>query len=432
MLVTAQSVAAEIRYTIESTDSLVAIIDDFYQDSSLTDAQIMVGVLANNPSAFKGGNLNYLIAGKTLSLPNDDDLKNISNKRANEILSYHSLFYSIGHTGDIPAPDLKKLYPSEEEESAGDTLESSNTLDNPSDNSLSTEVETLEITSEENQLKQESIEFKRQIEVLLNEENEKEKERLSGLENSSENKPDQDVEKVIPAVEVVEKADKIEKIDLQEKNKTNKKVTAKGMTGESSQPSIEEESPKTVLAPPKEPKIDTPLESEVKNVLEKKVEKKAIGSSPEESPSIEKADITAVVKVDKSVNEIENATSSSNIAPATNKESLSARSKWLIPLLLLIGFLFYIINKKKPKAEPVEDTIASYQAAFDKSNEHIHTETDKEPLESSVKLDVARAYIEAEDTQSALDILTEIMDEGSDELRQQARDLLEILSPKRH
>ncbi len=71
--------------------------------------------------------------------------------------------------------------------------------------------------------------------------------------------------------------------------------------------------------------------------------------------------------------------------------------------------------------EPYEGNVAEFQNSVD--------ELEESSLETSVKLDVARAYIEAEDTQSALDILTEIMEEGSDEQRQQAHDLLEAISP---
>lgn len=48
--------------------------------------------------------------------------------------------------------------------------------------------------------------------------------------------------------------------------------------------------------------------------------------------------------------------------------------------------------------------------------------------EIETKLDLARAYIEMEDTEGARDILTEITSEGSDTQREEARKLLESLA----
>ena len=76
---------------------------------------------------------------------------------------------------------------------------------------------------------------------------------------------------------------------------------------------------------------------------------------------------------------------------------------------------------KEGYIESYESSIAEFQDSVDKPEES--------SLETSVKLGVARAYIEAEDTQSALNILTEIMEEGSDEQRQQAHNLLEAILP---
>jgi pilus assembly protein FimV len=72
---------------------------------------------------------------------------------------------------------------------------------------------------------------------------------------------------------------------------------------------------------------------------------------------------------------------------------------------------------------------SGYIETFDERTTEVETHIEDEPLETSVKLDVARAYIEAEDTQSALDILSEIMEEGTDEHRKVAHELLEKISP---
>jgi Tfp pilus assembly protein FimV len=67
-------VSANNEYTVRSNDNLNRIIAKFYTGSQAPRAQIQQLILAKNPAAFKGGDINFLIQGKRLILPDEGNL----------------------------------------------------------------------------------------------------------------------------------------------------------------------------------------------------------------------------------------------------------------------------------------------------------------------------------------------------------------------
>ena len=73
-------VSADNEYVVRPGDNLNRIIAKFYPASQIPRSQIQLGILAKNPDAFKGGNMNFLIRGKPLILPDDKKLSRLSSQ----------------------------------------------------------------------------------------------------------------------------------------------------------------------------------------------------------------------------------------------------------------------------------------------------------------------------------------------------------------
>jgi len=396
LVASAQTVSAETRYRVKSSDNLNGIVERFYENSDLTKGQLMVGVLAKNPRAFKGGNINFLLRGKRLTLPDESEIEHISPEIASKLLSQHARLFRIGITGDFKAPTLEDLLV------ASDKLKSDESKATVSDSSEQLKTQTQKI----DQLQQESNALKKQLEELLNAKGDRDS-RLLELEKSL--KQTQKMARQTSAQqtnagtglgESVNKSDTTSELESANKQLQQKLQETKSELAENTNSNIalerQVEDLKGVI---KDQKVDSfmvpPNLGDVKNGTNAPTNKELSG---EKSPT------------------------------ASTGNSL-AKLLWLLPLILLAGFLFRYFGKKQSVVSPEDDTIAHYEAEYLEAREDIDPEFEEEALETSIKLDVARAYIEAEDTPAALDILTEIMEEGSDEQRQQAHDLLEKISP---
>jgi FimV-like protein len=101
---------------------------------------------------------------------------------------------------------------------------------------------------------------------------------------------------------------------------------------------------------------------------------------------------------------------------------------WLLPLLLILALLWLIWKMlrtgKSKTTRRVQQPAAT--AAFVDYSQPIdpELELEQEPqLEVSIKLDVARAYIEAGDFPAAQDMLGEVIREGTEAQQQEAQQL---------
>jgi len=354
---------SETRYRIQASDNLNSIVERFYQDSDLSKSQLMVGILVENPRAFRGGNINFLLRGKRLTLPDESEIKQISKESASELLSKHARFFRRGITGNLATPTFI-----EGVEEPGELLEKQ-------------KIQNAKI----DQLKQETESLKRQLENLVSA------------------KADRD-----------NRLFELEKLLKQAKNASaNSAATQKSPAGLL-------ETNKELQQSLKETKSKLAENTNSNTALERRVEhlKEALkGKNTQQDSSNEDATQEA-----------------STVDTSTLDEEGSKVSRmltWLAPLLLLLAGLWYFFIKRK-KSEAPTHSFDDYEEMLLRQNENAEIDEDTDlteaSLETSIKLDVARAYIEADDTQSAIDILKEIIEEGSDEQQQQAKELLEKLT----
>ena len=147
---------AEQTYRVRSADNINSIVERFYPDRIKTKAQIMVGLLVENPSAFKGGNINYLMRGRRLKLPDEKNLSVISQENAQELLSQHTFYYREGVTGSeyLLPPVL-----------GGETTSNNEVVASTKENGKRQEEQLLKI----NKLEKESNDLKKQLKRLLEE-----------------------------------------------------------------------------------------------------------------------------------------------------------------------------------------------------------------------------------------------------------------------
>lgn len=387
IVTSAQTVSAETRYRVKSSDNLNKIVELFYNNSDLSKGQLMVGILAKNPRAFKGGNINFLLRGKRLILPDESEIEQISPEIASKLLSQHARLFRIGVTGDFRAPTIEEL------SAVSDNLTSDESKAAASNSSklFKTQIQKID------RLQQESNVLKKQLEELLNAKSNRDK-RLLELETSL--KQTQDIAKQTSEQQAnagagsVENSDKTSELESANKQLQQKLQETKSELAENTHSNIA---------------LERKLENLKGVIKDQKTDSSTLASNKE-------SETEALAKIE-------------SLEGNSLTGSSLAQLLWLVPLVLLAGFLVRYFGKKPTMIDPADDTIAHYEAEYLEAKEDIDPEFEEEALETSIKLDVARAYIEAEDISSALDILTEIMEEGSDEQREQAHELLEKISP---
>ena len=385
LVISAQAVSAETRYRVKSSDNLKAIVERFYENSDLTEGQLMVGVLAKNPRAFRGGNINFLLRGKRLTLPDESEIEQISPEIASKLRSQHARLFRMGITGGFKAPTLADLSATSDKLNSD---ESNNAAVSDSSEQLKAQTKKID------QLQQESNLLKKQLEELLNARGDRDNRLL-------------ELEKLLKQTQAIAKQTSAEVGSTENPDKTS------GL--ESANKDLQQELQETRSELAENTNSNIALEREVEDL--KGVIKGKKADSFIAPPKLG--------DVKNGTNAPQNKELSGDKSSSTG--SSLAKLLWLLPLILLAGFLFRYFGKKQAVVSPEDDTIARYKAEYE-ANNNIDEIFEEEDLETSVKLDVARAYIEAEDTPSALDILTEIMEEGSDEQRQQAHELLEKIS----
>ena len=98
------TVHANTEYKVKSTDNLSRIVDKFYKGTELNRDQIYIALLAENPNAFKYGNINYLRSERILKLPKKDDLMLMDKTAARNLVKEHKGYAKQGSKTKISAP----------------------------------------------------------------------------------------------------------------------------------------------------------------------------------------------------------------------------------------------------------------------------------------------------------------------------------------
>ena len=356
---------ADTTYRVRSADSLNSIVKKFYPDRTLTKAQIMVGILNTNPQAFNSGNINKLIRGKKLFLPDEVYFTTVSSVEASEILAKH-------------ARGLRE-----------NKIISNITASN-NDNNSNTNEEITKTKKEQSQkiskLEKDSEALRKQLETLVNEKGVRDK-KLAELEVAIKKSLE------VPRQTGSEKENAIAAQKLKEKNEILERELHK------SRSELAENTRSTISL---ERRLND-LENKGKQVNANKAAIKAKG----------------VAENDKAVKD--------SIPSSMSDNGFSSKLIWLIPVLLLAGF-WYLFNWLKGSKR--KETI-SYDDDLGEISEYESNDIDLDykevSMETSIKLDVARAYLEAGSTESALDILKEVMEEGNGDQRLEAQDILSAI-----
>lgn len=394
---------AETRYKVKSTDNLNNIIKQFYPDSSLSNKQIKSAILAKNPRAFKRGNINFLLRGKRLILPDESDIELVPFKSDQDLLTEYAQFTQNDSNSNSDEATSEKKVDEVEKFDESEESDAIKRLD-PSDKLLRKQKEQ---TKKINQLQKESNTLKNKLQALVNEKKSRDQ-RLSELETSlKETRGNLNkrvgTNKITKAVPVSEKQIG-EPVTKSISNNNQAELIVREL--EKNKNAQKQGTPEEINKP-----VEITDVSKDKPLEEKADESQAALTNQVQEP----IEHSSILPDENIVNKVP-----SSIA---NEDKLLTYLVWLIPLLILIGFLFLLLRKRKSRNSYQDET--SYLQA----NEDINNDFEEDSLETSIKLDVARAYIEAEDTESALDILSEIMEEGNAQQRKQAHELLENISP---
>ncbi|MEE9327777.1 MAG: FimV/HubP family polar landmark protein [Cocleimonas sp.] len=366
-------VSAEETYRVKSSDNLKKIVNRFYADSDLSKSQIYVGILERNPSAFKNGNINALMKGRRLVLPDESTIQFISKDYVEEILS-----------GGL---DKKK-------KRRNKVTNTSGTKNNNKIKKLKKKQnqQTKQITD----LKKEGNDLKKRLETLILE------------------KKDRDI--------------KLAKLEISLNNTIKDLKTKKDSSPDLSN------------------KIDKLVKYKTENLLN---ENEALQEQLKKSKSELAENNNSTMALQRRFNDLQDYQEEKSKADSepslissknpqitfSNQETINQDNGtfWKLPwfiialgllVLSLISWLF--LKKKKDDDFNISDEFADVRVKQVRSldEQSIDKTFEEVPLESTIKLDMARAYIDSGDIVAAQDILQEVVNNGSLDQIKQAEEIL--------
>ncbi len=370
-VISATGVSAEEIYRVKPSDNLKRIVNRFYANSDLSKSQIYVGILERNPRAFKNGNINALMKGHRLVLPDESTIQFISKDYVEEILSGGSAKKqkiknkATKRSGAKNNNKIKKLKKRQNQQ-----------------------------TKQINDLKQEGNELKKRLEALIAEKNVRDT-KLAKLEISLNN-----TIKDLKTKKDSSPDDLSNKIDKLVKYKTEKLLNENEALQEQLKKSKSELAEKSNTTIALQRRFD-----DLRDHQEKK-SKAQLSKSPQ----------IIFPNSNKKSNNLENGSFWSKLP-----WSLVALG---LLVLSLISWLF--LRKKKNDDFNISDEFADagVNQARDLNEQSIDKTFEEVPLESTIKLDMARAYIDSGDIVAAQEILQEVITNGNSDQIRQAEEIL--------
>ncbi|KAG1663470.1 hypothetical protein GQR58_020406 [Nymphon striatum] len=336
---------AETTYKVKSTDNLNRIIERNYQNSDLTRAQLLIGVLAKNPDAFRGGNINYLQRGKNLILPDDSEIETLTDEEAKEVLATHSSYFRKGRTGDFGSPIAGGYLVSKSKKTSA-KIENKQVL------------QTIKI----DQLEKESEDLRKRLERLIAEKNESDA-KLRQVEKDLQNTLSANASSPSSNVDPISDEDK-KKLSKQQKDKIDSFQT---------------------------------INTQGSNSIGQELNSQA-------------------------------STKQSEVTPRGGQLPLLQYQLPILALLLSIfAWIFWNKNKKNRLIAKEANIQSEVEKAYLDDEDFLNQQPEEIPIENTVKFDMAKAYIESGDVESAKDILHRLINEGNKAQREQAQSLLNTL-----
>lgn len=398
---TTSVIADPIKDTVIARGTLSGIVDTNYPSSKLSKAQIMIAILAKNPSAFRGGNINFMLRNKELSLPNEAMIAGIPAENAEVLLVQHNRFYRRGKTGNLTPPTFIN--------SGGDP-EAFKKLKNQH----SAQTVRVEALSEESEKLQGLVQRLEAEKDKRDEELRELEEKIQALKNSGG--------KSLPEEESAREQ------RLRDKNAALQQqlVESKSELAENNRTTISLERRVIDLQDEKRQAQDQPIPDDSIQATDVQTD-----NTPQQT------DTNATLPTE--ILDAPSTDLNGNIISPTQSSTGFDLSKliWLLPLIAILVGLGFLLKRffagKKHEAlnlDDVDDLDLDFTTpkmrAEDRADylQPVAEPTEDESLETSIKLDVARAYMEAEDNQSAYEMLHEVLREGSIAQQDEANQLL--------
>jgi FimV-like protein len=394
-----------VERTVKAVGTLSAIVNKNYIDAGVSKNQIMVAILAANPSAFKGGNINNMLGGVDLRLPPVEMIKNISQRDANNLLKQHYAFFRQGKTGNLPPPTFITITsPEKVQQLVEEKEEQSEKLD-----SLQNERERLNALVQ--RLEDEKAKRDRDLEAL--------EDKIQSLQSSSNalGSSTADLKLKLANGELTGEGAKVLE-ELQERNQSlNAQLqAARSEMAEST-------------------RMEISLERRIGDIQNENARMSDALKQQGIAPEV----IKAGAPVESAVTQTAPVAAPATTAPVATTQSNNSgfNTNWLyllIPVIALfaIGWLAWLLfqrakDKKQNQRRRQQAPVAA-SSLFVNDGRMIDPAAEVEqepPLEVSIKLDVARAYVEAGDLPSAHEMLNEVMDEGNTQQQLEAQKILE-------
>ncbi len=468
---------ADTRYRVKSSDSLKRIVSREYAGSALSQQQLMIAIFIRNPKAFRKGDINLLMRGRRLVLPSEEKLEIVSHEDAVAILKRGTKSFQreilgeaepitdfelsdLSHrdltilSGEQPAEEDIEEQPEKQATGQTSTFVASQTSSRKKSRDKNwqktiREKKALiksrkELSLAKKKLKKMVEERKRLKAQLKQLEHEKKQadHKLLTLEETLQQRNEQaQIQKAIQVANA--------EIKKQEGNTQKEKQQVTRSTGSDAVKTL----PEDVIA---EDKKKREFEEKVKERTESLKEANVALQQTLQQTRSELAENTrenmSMSRKLKGLKENPAAQMAGNDKPATVNQSVateigsaahsgknldgavktvSADSSlgkllWLIPVLAFFAGLWFLLRRFLNTGKHDDTMLAEGEIyatpAFD--SDDIDADYEEASLETSIKLDVARAYLEADDHESALEMLREVIDEGDEQQQQEARDII--------
>ncbi len=482
-LIGMMNVNADTRYRVKASDSLKRIVAREYAGSALSQQQLMIAIFIRNPKAFRKGDINLLMRGRRLILPSEDKLEIVSHDDAVAILKRGTKSFQreiLGETepvtdfalSDLSRQDLEILSGEQPQADAVDASEKSdNTQTGAQTSSEAVARTTLKKKSRDNsrkktnKIKKALAKSRRELSLAQKKlkKMEAERQRLKAQLEKLANEKKQADHKLLTLEERLQQSQQQAQIQtaIQVANVEIKKQEAK--TQEKSQqgmslPDAESEKkihPEDVIAEDKEKRqFEAKVKARTENLeaanmaLQQKLQQTrselAVNTREnmnmsrtlnalKENQGVAQVDVSGKpARVDRSVaTEIGSATRSEKhldvaVETTSARDSSMVKLLWLLPVLAFFAGLWFLLRRFLHTGKTDNATLDGGEIyatpAFQSSD--IDADYEEASLETSIKLDVARAYLEADDHESALEMLREVIDEGDEQQQQEARDII--------
>ncbi|HIO97146.1 MAG TPA: hypothetical protein EYG71_04370, partial [Leucothrix sp.] len=392
-------------YRVKSSDNLTSIAAKQYDGSGLTRSQILVGIYASNPKSFKNGNINKLLRGQKLILPDADKIGKISHGEAELVLSARKKGKKKRFKKRVKSSKSKRKSKSRKKRKV---ISASQKRSIKKIKKLEKEGETLKARLEKLMADKAVSDNKlKELEGSLQEALKKTAAIATVSTVSEVTKPEKDISKT-PA----EKTKEASESDAVTKRANEKLREKNALLEQKLQESKKEIASKARAKLEKEQAIKEPQ----KPVINK----------------TDKADVSDPSKENQGVKaSAENKIQSTSGNSTSTFDSSNKYLQWALLSLLIFPLVWFarrFITAKKVKEQPAWVVAAEEpNDMLSTTSERMNTHYQEAPLESSIKLDVASAYLDAGDTDEAILILNEIVLEGSEEQQAQAQALLNSL-----